>query len=68
MKTKISRALILLFPLFIASCAATYKPINPPSVYYDSHELKDGVKLSYKYDVLREKEIKSILKKRIVKI
>lgn len=63
MKTNISRAFVLAFTIFFVSCASSYRPINPPTVYYDSHDLKDGVKLSYKYDVLREKGNKKYSKK-----
>jgi hypothetical protein len=55
MKRLISKALILMYSFFFVGCAAIYKPINPPSLNYNSHDLQDGIGLSYKNDVLLEK-------------
>lgn len=41
--------------ILLSGCAATYKPINPPALNYNSHDTQDGIALAYKYDVLREK-------------
>ncbi|ADR23642.1 hypothetical protein MATR_25020 [Marivirga tractuosa] len=50
--------------IFILSgCAASYKPIYPVSLNYDSHQSQGGVELSYKYDVLRENGNKKYAKK-----
>lgn len=53
--------------IFLSGCAATYRPINPPTLNYDSHDLYDGVGLSYKYDVLRERGNKKYASKEIKK-
>ncbi|MFZ4462721.1 MAG: hypothetical protein ACOYN5_02685 [Bacteroidales bacterium] len=47
---------LLIFAMFIlmGGCAAGYKSVNPPALEYNSHDLQDGIGLSYKYDVLRE--------------
>ena len=63
MKKLISKALVLTSAILLVGCAATYKPINPPSVNYNSHDLQDGIGLSYKYDILREKGNKKYAKK-----
>lgn len=55
MKKTIFKLLILFNCFLLASCAATYKPINPPSINYGAHDLQDGIELSYQYDVLRGK-------------
>jgi len=55
MKRLISKAMILMYSIFLVGCAAIYKPINPPSLNYISHDLQDGIGFSYKYDVLLEK-------------
>jgi len=55
MKTRIIRSLVLLSVFFLIGCAASYKPIYPPSVNYSSHDLQEGISFSYKYDVLRER-------------
>ncbi len=44
-----------MYSFFLVGCAAIYKPINPPSLNYNSHDLQDGIGLSYKYNVLLEK-------------
>jgi hypothetical protein len=58
-------ALTILTIILINGCASSYMPINPPSINYTSHDLQDGVSLSYKYDVLREKNNKKYSKKEI---
>jgi hypothetical protein len=63
MKKAILRNLILTFALILTGCAASYRPIDPPSLNYDSHVFQDGIGLSYKYDVLREKGNKKYAKK-----
>ncbi|MFO7657295.1 MAG: hypothetical protein R6W78_09525 [Bacteroidales bacterium] len=54
MKKAISKILTFTFVILLSGCAATYKPINPPRLNYTSHDLQDGIGLSYKHDVLRE--------------
>lgn len=63
MEKSISKLLTLASVIILSSCAATYKPINPPTLNYNSHDLQDGIGLSYKYDVLREKGNKKYAKK-----
>jgi len=55
MKNLISQFLIIISFLVLCGCAATYKNVNPPSINYSSHDLQDGISLSYRYDILREK-------------
>ena len=52
MKSLISRAMILTFAVIMVGCAASYKQINPPTLNYNSHDIQDGVSLSYQYDIL----------------
>nr|MDQ3394479.1 hypothetical protein [Bacteroidota bacterium] len=49
--------------IILSGCAATYRPIDPPSLNYNSHDFQDGIGFSYKYDVLREKGNKKYAKK-----
>jgi hypothetical protein len=53
--------------VFLSGCAASYKPINPPTVNYTAHDLQDGIGFSYKYDVLREKQNNKYAKKETAK-
>jgi hypothetical protein len=45
---------IVAFVLF-TGCAATYKPINPGLINYAENDLQNGIRFSYKYDMLRER-------------
>lgn len=54
MKKQITKFLAFGIVVVLSACAASYKPIKPPTVSYNSHDLQDGVEFSYKYDVLRE--------------
>lgn len=45
--------LIFTLILVLCSCAATYRPINPKAINYSADDLKDGISISYNYDVLR---------------
>jgi hypothetical protein len=63
MKKMISKILTFTFVIILSGCAASYRPINPPTLNYNSHDLQDGIGLSYKYDVLREKGNKKYAKK-----
>jgi hypothetical protein len=58
---------LLALIILMSSCASSYKSINPSSLYYNAHELKDGIGLSYKYDVLRENGNKKYAKKEFKK-
>jgi len=55
MKTSILNFLILTGIIFLSACAASFSPINPPSLNYDSHDSQDGIELSYQYDALRSR-------------
>lgn len=55
MKKSISKLLILTSLIILSGCAASYRPINPPAINYNAHDLQDGIGFSYRYDVLREK-------------
>jgi len=55
MRKSISRILVFTFAIFISGCAASYTPINPAFLHYNSHDTSNGIELSYKYDVLRER-------------
>jgi len=63
MRKQITKVLAILFIFFLNGCASVYKPINPPLINYTSHDLKDGVSISYKYDVLTEKGNRKYAKK-----
>ncbi|MDQ3535576.1 MAG: hypothetical protein M3421_08120, partial [Bacteroidota bacterium] len=54
MKNSISKILTFTLVIILSGCAATYRPIDPPSLNYNSHDFQDGIGFSYKYDVLRE--------------
>lgn len=55
--------ILVFFAILSGGCAAHYSSINPPSLTYAAHDLQDGVKLSYKYDVLRESGNKKYARK-----
>ena len=55
MRKLIICTLVLFCVVILSGCAVKYKPINPTSLSYNSHDVGDGVSLSYKYDVLRER-------------
>ncbi|MFC2151833.1 hypothetical protein ACFLSE_04830 [Bacteroidota bacterium] len=55
MRKNIFKTLVIFTIALLSGCASVYKPINPPTIKYTSHVLKDGISLSYKYDVLNEK-------------
>lgn len=63
MKNQIFKTLVLIGIIFISSCASRYRPINPVSIIYSAHDMQEGISLSYKYDVLREKGNKKFAKK-----
>jgi len=63
-------ALLIVTILLFTSCAVSYRTIRPESFNYPTSVTVDGIKVSYKYDVLRstgnkryaEKEIKQGLR------
>jgi len=61
------RTIILVSFIFLAGCASSYKPINPPNIYYSNHDLQQGISFSYKYDVLHEKGNKKYARKEMNK-
>lgn len=63
MKKFISILLTLISVIILSACASTYKPINPSTLNYNAHDLQDGISLSYKYDVLRERGNRKYAKK-----
>lgn len=67
MKKQISKLITLICVLVLSSCASSYRNINPTTLNYNSHDLQDGIGISYKYDVLREKGNKKYAKKELKK-
>lgn len=65
MKKIFIQTIILLSVLLISGCASTYKAINPRQLYYTAHSSRDGVLISYKYNVLQEKGNKKFAKKEL---
>ncbi|MDD4972626.1 MAG: hypothetical protein PHT07_24610 [Paludibacter sp.] len=63
MKKQFFGILMISFALVLGGCAATYKSIDPPTLNYTAHDLQNGIKLSYKFDVLRESGNKKYAKK-----
>lgn len=63
MKKVISKCLLLAFATLLIGCAASYKPIDPPSVIYRSSTENDGLKVQYKYNMLEERGNKRYTKK-----
>jgi len=59
----ISKLLTLTCFITLCGCAASYKPINPVNLSYNSHDSQNGISISYKYDVLRERGNKKYAKK-----
>lgn len=63
---------LLVFALFLNSCASGYKKINPTAINYGSKSLETNVLLEYKYDLLfkkyKKKETKNEVKLIAVKI
>lgn len=55
MKKVILHSLLVIVVFVFGGCAATYKNIDPPALNYSAHDLQDGISLSYKHNVLRER-------------
>ncbi|MFO7863851.1 MAG: hypothetical protein R6U85_07610 [Salinivirgaceae bacterium] len=49
----ILRLLILTIVFSLTGCAVRYKRISPTILDYDSHNLKNGISIAYKFDVLK---------------
>ncbi len=60
-------ALLMLALFFISGCAASYKTIRPQQLYYTAHSNRDGIVVSYKYNVLQEKGNKKFVRKELKK-
>ena len=67
MKQLLPRTLSLSFILFLSGCAASYRPIEPPSLNYTANDSQTGIEFAYRYDVLQEKGNKKYAKKEDVK-
>lgn len=66
-KSKTIRILLTISAFYIAlifaGCAASYKPIRPPTLDYPFHALHDSILISYRYDVLKSHGNKKVAKK-----
>jgi hypothetical protein len=58
-----SKLVVIISATFLSGCATSYKRIQPTTLNYNSQFSKNGIDLSYKYDVLREKGNKKYAKK-----
>ena len=65
MKLPSAQTALLILVFFLAGCAAGYKPINPPSIHYQSYDLQNGIIFSYKFDVLGEQGNKKYAKREV---
>jgi len=63
MKKLAFNTLTILTIFLISGCASSYRNINPPSINYYAHDLRDGISFSYKYNVLKEKGNRKYAKK-----
>jgi len=63
MKKLLLKTTIFISIIYFGGCASGYKQIHPETVYFAAHDLQDGISLSYKYDVLREKGNRKYSKK-----
>mgnify|MGYP006126802805 CR=1 FL=1 len=55
--------LLLAIIIILNSCASGYQMINPNSLNYNSNDVKNGISLEYKYDLLNKKYAKKETKK-----
>ena len=67
MKNSITKMLAFICLIILSGCAASYRQINPPALVYNSHDLQDGISVSYKYDVLQEAGNKKYARKEALK-
>jgi len=51
--------------IFLSSCAAKYRKINPPVVTYPVNNINEGINFSYRYNVLEERGNKKLASKEI---
>jgi hypothetical protein len=63
---------LLVFALFLNSCASGYKKIDPATINYGSKSIENNILLEYKYDLLfkkyKKKETKNEIKLIAIKI
>ena len=55
MKKVILKTLLVLVVISFNGCAMYYRPISPNKTNYNIFEKHDGIELSYRYDMLRER-------------
>lgn len=65
MKQMIFKALLVIAIISFNGCAMYYRPISPDKVNYNILENHDGIELSYRYDLLRERGNKKMAKKEL---
>jgi hypothetical protein len=65
MKKTLLQITLAFLVVFMSGCAASYKAINPTHLYYSAHSMRDGIEISYKYNVLQEKGNKKFSKKEL---
>lgn len=56
---------LLIFTMFLNSCASGYKKINPETINYVSKSIENNIVLEYKYDLLEKKYKKKETKNNI---
>jgi len=58
MKLSKITGLLLAIIVILSSCASGYQTINPSNLNYNSNDVKNGILLEYKYDLLNKKYAK----------
>lgn len=58
-------SLLLVFVMFLNSCASGYKKIDPKTINYGSKSIENNILLEYKYDLLAKKYKKKETKNEI---
>lgn len=58
-------SLLLVFAMFLNSCASGYKKIDPKTINYGSKSIENNILLEYKYDLLAKKYKKKETKNEI---
>lgn len=61
----ILKTLLVIAIISFNGCAMYYRPISPDKVNYNILENHDGIELSYRYDLLRERGNKKMAKKEL---
>ncbi|MFA9192028.1 hypothetical protein AAGV28_11680 [Flavobacterium sp. FZUC8N2.13] len=65
MRKMIKISSLLIFTMFLNSCASGYKKINPETINYVSKSIENNIVLEYKYDLLEKKYKKKETKNNI---